>query len=112
VTLFSGIPALAQDFHKMMEELSAEYGRAPDLEIAKSLYRPPIPHEVVPDDENEYRVHRINVKGVTVRYVEDMYSLQITVEGDLQEPIAETLVRDLAEKVSKLENCEYEIVRI
>jgi hypothetical protein len=48
-------------------------------------------------------VHRIKIAGVVVRYVEDTYSIQITVEGDLPQQTIDALTQDLREKMSVLE---------
>lgn len=69
-----------------------------------SLYTPPIPHEVLPEDEDEYGVYRIRVEGTVVRYVESSYDVLVTVEGDLSSEMVHTLQRDLIQKLAQLEN--------
>ena len=83
--------------------LRDELGALPDLELIPSLYRPPVAHEVLPQKEDEYSVHRIRVEGTVVRYVEEGYTVQATVEGKLEPEIVEQLRRDLTRKLETLE---------
>src|SRR5262249_7146137 len=56
----------------------------PRLDLLPSLYRPDVAHEAVPEKEDdEYNVYRVLVNGVVVRYVEETYAVQFTVEGEL-----------------------------
>jgi negative regulator of sigma E activity len=68
------------------------------------LFSPEIPHEVLPKKQDVYNVHRIKVEGVLVRYVENMHSVQMTVEGELPPATIEALASDLTYKLSALEN--------
>jgi hypothetical protein len=63
----------------------------------------------LPEVEGELWVTRIRVQGVIVRYVEDMYSLQMTIEGALPQPIITALRDDLLARMEILENapCEW-----
>ena len=92
--------------------LREELGQLPDLDLFARLYKPPVAHEAMAGSEDEYNVHRIKVQGVVVRYVEEMHSIKITVEGDLPEEILEALARDLVGKLSALENAPCELIRL
>ena len=94
--------------------LQEELGKAPDLDSFARLYQPPVSFEEVArsEPEAEYGVHRIQVAGVVVRYVADMMSIQITVEGDLPEQTLNVITRDLLDKLAKLENAPCELVRL
>ena len=59
--------------------------------------------------EDEHATHRIRIDGVIIRYVEDMYSVYLTIEGNLPQPILDTLISDLGQKLSTLENTPYEL---
>ena len=91
-----------------MEELEHELGARPNIDVAARLYRPGVAHEQLPEIENEYGIVRIRVADVVVRYVEDIYSVQMTVEGDLSESVIDSLIADLRQKLATLENtpCE------
>jgi len=91
-----------------MEQLRRELGIHPDLDLATKLFCPPIPHEEVPKADEDYKVFRIKVDGIVIRYVADMYSIQMTAEGDLLEAYVQALASDLVVKMSALENtpCE------
>ena len=95
----SGID-LQVELKKEMDKFLDEYGFEPDLELFNELFNPPIPHEKIPDIDDEYRVRRINVNGVTVRYNEDSYMITVTIEGDLPTSTTDTIVSDLQSKPS------------
>ena len=96
-----------EDYQKDIKKLIEELGKGPDFEVLKTLYSPNIAHEQLPENEDEHRIHRINIDGVVVRYVEDMFfNIQVTVEGELPESTIARLKADLLEKFSLLENTE------
>src|SRR5207247_2186331 len=97
-----------REFEKYMEQLAEELGVRPDPDIAANLYCPQLPHAAMPELEDEYRVFRIQVDGVVVRYVEDMYSIQITVEGELPRSAIDAIASDLRDKLGALENASCE----
>lgn len=97
-----------KEFSREVEELTKALGAEPDLDLALELYQPDLPHEEIPKVESEYNVFRIRINGVVVRYVEDSHSVQVTIEGDLPQASAQTLVSDLVTKLSTLENAPYE----
>src|SRR5216117_3029675 len=92
--------------------LQDELGKSPDLDLFARLYKPRVEHEDMAGLEDEYNVHRIKVEGVVVRYVEDVHSIQMTVEGELPQKILHTLTRDLFEKLTALENAPCELIRL
>lgn len=96
------------DFNALREEL----GTTPNLELFADLFHPPIPHEVLPKSEDEYGVHRVKIDDVVVRYVEQMYSVQLTIEGQLSEELQTRLASDLFEKLTRLENAPCELVKL
>ena len=99
-------------FEKQMGELETNLGFQPDLGLYEKLYVPPVPHERLPDKDDEFRVRRINVNGVIVRYTEDDWSVCITIEGDLPAATADTIVSDFVDKIAALERKPYENVRL
>jgi len=84
-------------------ELKKELGAIPDLTLFERLYAPPVAAEIIGDDEGEYGVHRIRIGDVVVRYVQDSYSIQVTVEGELPESSLEQLKKDITDKLATLE---------
>jgi len=92
--------------------LEEELGKRPDLDLFARRYRPPVTHESLEKSPEEYNVHRVAIAGVTVRYVEDMDSVQMTVEGELPPETLDTLTRDLLDKLSALENVPCELIRL
>jgi hypothetical protein len=95
-------------FERDMQELARTLGARPNLDSLTTLYRPNVPHELVPQEDDEFSVFRIKVDGIVVRYVEEMYSIQMTVEGDLQQRTFDALAADLLEKLTTLENTSCE----
>ena len=59
-----------------IEQLTAEYGVAPDIELFGTLYRPSIPHEPLPDVADEFGVRRISVDGTVVRFIEQPHAVE------------------------------------
>jgi hypothetical protein len=95
-----------------LEDLTRELGVRPNLDAVAALYRPGIPHQEVKNGKEEHRTFRIQVDGVVVRYVEDMFSIQMTAEGELAPEAVEALTSDLVEKLTNLENALYEARRL
>jgi hypothetical protein len=92
-----------------MAELTEELGISPDLDAASKLFCPSIPHEPIPGTDEEYNITRIHVKGVLVRCVTDMHSIQVTAEGELDIRIVESLASELGEKLAVLENTPVDV---
>jgi hypothetical protein len=99
-------------FEKHVNKLEDELGFRPDLDLYEKLYTPPVRHDKIPDNEDEFRVRRINVNGVVVRYNEDSWTVRITVEGDLPTSATDAIVSDFVNKVSALEGRPYEFIRL
>jgi len=92
--------------------LKEELGKPPDLNLFERRFRPPVAHEVIPGSVEEYNVHRVSIGGVTVRYVEGMDCVQMTVEGELPKDTLDVLTCDLFDKLSALENSPCELIRL
>jgi hypothetical protein len=107
------VPALEKQLARLQAQfeipsLEKELGAPPAWEAYSKLYRPPVVHQEVSGSDEDYRVHQIKVEGVIVRYVEGMDSIQVTVEGDLPQPVLNALATDLLGKLSKLERAPCE----
>jgi hypothetical protein len=94
-----------------MEQLSQEFGIKPDFDLATTLYCPAISHEEVLKKNGEHNIYRIIVDGVVVRFVQDMASIQLAVEGNLPQKIIDTITSELRGKMATLENTLYELKR-
>jgi hypothetical protein len=101
------MPDIKKEFG--LPSLEEELGGVPDLDLVEKLYSPAWPHEPLPSSDEEYNVHRIRVAGVVVRYVEEMHSVQMTVEGELPPLTLEALTSDLRAKLSALENAPFAV---
>lgn len=94
------------DHDKEYKELGCELGMEPNLDLLEKLYRPPIKFEVLPEREDEHKVHRIIVENVVVRFVEDDEFIQVTIEGDISVNSQNTIENYILKTLSVLENCE------
>ena len=101
-----------EELRKQLKQLAQQLGKQPNLELADQLFSPPLPHERVLSAVEEYNVVRIKVDGIVVRYVADMHSIQMTVEGTLPFASVQTLTSDLCAKMAKLENAPFEIKQL
>lgn len=101
-----------KEIQEEMDALAKELGDPPNLDLLSMLYRPAIPHEQMPQVEEEYNVFRIKVDGVVVRYVEDSHSIQMTVEGELPQTTVKSLAANLCEKVALLENAAIDMKQL
>jgi len=75
----------------------------PDPKLLETLYAPDVATEIIGKDEEKYGVHRIRVGDVIVRYVEDSYSITVTIEGELPTDVVEQLRNDVTTKFAALE---------
>lgn len=91
------------DAKREEQQLQAALGASPKLDVVPTLYRPGVPHQALPENDEEHNVYRIRIDDVTVRYVEDMYGIQVTAEGELSNDIVEQLRADLIAKLGMLE---------
>jgi hypothetical protein len=97
---------------KYVEQLEKELGFRPNLDLYEKVYAPPVPHETIPDRKGEFRVRRINVNGVVVRYNEESWAVHVTIEGDLPTSTTDTIICDLVNKLSTLEQKPCESIRL
>jgi len=86
-----------------MPTMEQKLGGPPDLNLFESLYEPPLGFAALPELEAEYGVKRFRIEDVVVRYVQDPYSIQMTIEGELPRVTVDLLAGDLVGKFSKLE---------
>lgn len=96
-----------RDLVKLIDQL----GHHPDLPTLKSLYQPPLKFEPLPEREGdgEYNQQRILVEDVVVRYKEEHWEVQVTVEGYLPPDIIALLKQDLYSKLSNLVKTQWKV---
>jgi len=102
--LWSRRAGWTKELDTQIAQLTQKLGTRPDLDAASTLFCPNLPHQQIPSSEDEYNVNRIKVDGVLVRFVAELHSVVMTVEGELPPAIVKLLASDLAEKLSVLEN--------
>jgi hypothetical protein len=93
-----------EQLQENLQILREKTGAIPDLKTVRGLYRPEIPHEEMPEREDEGSVFRVKIHDTVVRYVQETKSVVITVEGKLDDAVTKALVDDLRSKIEVLEN--------
>ncbi|RVD58260.1 hypothetical protein EN828_21470 [Mesorhizobium sp. M2D.F.Ca.ET.185.01.1.1] len=93
-------------------EFLRDLGADPRLDLLETLYAPDIPHSKIPEIADEYRVHRLCVEGVTVRYVEGSDDIKVTVEGVLPDQTVEATRLDLLTKLEAIENASIDCITV
>lgn len=88
----------------------AKQGYVVDANLFDARFSPPIPHRSI--ESEEYNVHRIIIDGVTVRILEDMHEIAVTVEGQLKPDLIEALQRHGLETYSALEGVPYKVIHL
>ncbi|HEX4292927.1 MAG TPA: hypothetical protein VHZ29_02225 [Rhizomicrobium sp.] len=88
----------------MRTERLGDLGCEPRPDLIGTLYAPAVPHAALAEREEDHRVYRIAVEGITVRYVENNYDVVMTIEGMLPAPMIARLCADLQEKLAAIEN--------
>jgi hypothetical protein len=94
-------------------EMIKEIGHEPDVDLFKTLYRPPVQHVVLEqdvDDEETLGREVISIDGVHVEYEENGFAVEVLVKGELPKETIRVLKDDLRKKLSALENTEYGVV--
>lgn len=85
---------------------------SPDLSAYRKRYTPDVAHETVAKNEDDYRVFRIKVNDIIVRYYEDSDDITVTVEGVLPYDIVSELKEYGLNIFSKIEGVPYKIIEI
>lgn len=89
-----------------------DLGPTPRLDLVETLYSPALPHSKVAEVESEFRVHRVKIDDITVRYVERDYEVCLTVEGSLPDETVELLRAELLGKLQIIENAQIDCTRL
>lgn len=80
---------------------------SPDLKLLETLYKPSVATKIIEkdvnEDDDEHDVYRIRVGDVCVRYVEDMHTITVTIEGELPSDIVQRIKDDVMKKFTALE---------
>jgi len=84
-----------------------------DKPLFESLYRPTIRHEFISDleefeDEYPFKVHRVRVDGVIVRFVDENSAIHITFEGDLPPETSRSIVEHVRSKLELIQSAPCE----
>lgn len=103
--------ALPDDMQYLIEEMTPK-SEPWQIEAVERLYVSPLTGEQAHGDEEEYGRYRLDIDGVTVRFDEGMDEIAMTVEGCLPESITRSLVGELKEKLSSIEQTPYKVSRV
>ncbi|PUA30085.1 MAG: hypothetical protein B0W54_06040 [Cellvibrio sp. 79] len=101
-----------EEYEQSLKKLKNDLGYSPDLQIFKSLYEPPLDFKSLPEQEDDYKQHRILIDNVVVRYKEESREVQVTVEGYLPPDTIAILKQDLLEKLSSLVKTQWKMLDI
>jgi hypothetical protein len=91
------------DREEQEQKLREALGGDPRLDVLPQLYRPPTDHELLPELEDEYAVYRIRVGDVVIRFVEDMFCILVTFEGEAQADVVELVRVHVCKSLESLE---------
>lgn len=77
-------------------------------ELLASLFVPPVPFTPAAGNDDEFKVTRVVVDGVAIRYKDDDWGIVMTVEGELPAAAVDTLSSDLLTKLERIQGqpCE------
>lgn len=92
---------------EQMAKHEQELGWRPNFTAHAARYAPPIPHTTLPAQEDDPMSTRISIDGVTVRYLEDMDEVRITIAGTLPPEQVELLIEDARSKLEALDRSPY-----
>lgn len=106
---------LTEQMSKFMEQfdiptLEEQIGGSIDAEAEAQLFQPPIDHEKGPAT-GEFGIRCVLVNGVSVRYEERLQEIEVTFEGALPQKLINSVVKDLAAKLTRLEGSPCEAKR-
>jgi len=108
--LFSLEAGWKKEYQKELKNLKKELGFEPNVAMVKELYLPSdIKYRIISNETFGDEI-KIEIKGTIVRYKEDIHSIIMTVEGDLDDTIIENINIQVAKKLTALEGKRY-IVR-
>jgi len=93
-----------EQYQGMMSDLSELVGFQPDVRQIEDLYNFDMKHGALQKDEDAHNVFFFDVDGVEVRFTEELYSLQVVVEGSISEQKESLIKSQLLEKLSALMN--------
>ena len=100
-----------EDFYKQdMDRLEQFIDFRPDVRLFKDLYNFQSEPAELHQDEDNYRIFWIYMDDIRIRFTEEMYSLQVVIEGDLAPHKISSINQQLVDKLSALVNspCELE----
>jgi len=86
------------EFVQDMAGFRETMGFEPDLDLIPALYRLDEHTEELPDEEDEYNVIRVRIDGVTMKFIEDGFSIHAVVQGELEEAKVAALQQSLLEE--------------
>jgi hypothetical protein len=100
-----------ESYKDYIKELELELGCIPDVALINELYSFSFQDGELVEDEEKHNQYWIYINGVKVRFVEESFSIAVTVEGDLPDSTIVLMQQTLLKRLSVLENapCELEI---
>ena len=110
-TILEQFPPEAREL--MAEALSVDESIDPTQ--LDQLYSPPIDHKTIErelldeEDDNcdQYNSYRIEINGVVIRFTENMYQVEMVVEGELPDQIVSQVMEDTCNKLEQIEKAKF-----
>jgi hypothetical protein len=99
------------DLARETARLAEALGAAPALDLVADLYRPDADAVALPSSApDEHNVFRVVIDGVTVRFTEDQFPVQVCVEGILPDATIDALQRSVLDKLQRLHGAEWTLL--
>lgn len=77
-----------------------------DKILLARLYDPPVPHDVVMENDWSDRTRYV-IDGVPLHFSEEMHWVQLTVEGELPPELTDAYVKEVTQRLTELEGSAY-----
>ena len=104
--LFSLEAGWEKEYKKEIKTLTKEIEFEPNVALVKELYLPDIEHKIIEMDKYT-DTYIFSVKGVRVRFNEDMSSIAMTIEGELDSKYIEAVKNSVLSKLKELEGVDF-----
>jgi len=100
------------EFARDMNGFRETMGFEPDLDLIPHLYQLDEHTQELPKEDDEYNVVRVRIDDVTVKFIEDGFSIHAVVQGELAAGREAALKQSLREKLSRLDGQEWEVIEM
>ena len=98
---FKDNPEILESLKEMQDEQKKALAKA-NPKALDQLYLSSIPHKKIPqsDDEDDFTIYQIEVDGIILKFVEDMYYVTLTIKGQLAPEKLETIIKETEQQLA------------